>query len=343
MALAAGRGPLTLRLSPADEPGRTGKREMTKNIRLWAALVATVFALAACGGGDSPSTSEEVTPGATEAGASEDAAAPTKDEFIDAALEECKAVNAALDENEPEGDPFSPNATEEDKEKGIAYLQAAADGYGSFAQTLRDLGFPEEDAEAAEALVDRADESASAFGEAAAAAEEDIQSAQPLVGQAFQSFGALDQAAKDVGIGNIEECEEEAEPKEEVAEGANEVPVTPVGENGESYDFEFEQPVPAGQTAFVMENTDDEPHFMFVAKITGDKSLDEILEAEKEGGNPEEHAEEVGGSDEAAPGEKVVLNVENLEPGTYGMLCYIPGPDGEPHAYNGMAVEFEVE
>ena len=316
---------------------------MTKNIRLWAALVVAVFAVAACGGGDSTSTSSGSTTEPTEVAATEDTAAPTKDEWIDAAIEECNAVNAALDETEPEGDPFAQGATDEDREAGVAYLRAAGEGLGTFAQNLRDLGFPEEDPEGAEAIVDSADASSSAFEEAATAAEEDFASAQPMVGQAFQSMGALEQAASDYGIGSLEDCKKEADPKEEVAEGANEVPVTPVGENGESYDFEFEQPVPAGQTAFVMDNTDDEPHFMFVAKITGDKNLNQILKAEQEGGNPEEHAEEVGGSDDAAPGEQVVLNIENLEPGTYGMLCYIPGPEGEPHAYNGMAVEFEVE
>jgi uncharacterized cupredoxin-like copper-binding protein len=309
---------------------------MTRTMRCWAALVVAVLALAACGGG----TADDATPDA--AGDTEAAGAPTKDEWIDQAIVECEAVNAAMDESEPQGDPFSPSATDEDRQQGINFLQAAADGLGSFAQNLRDFGFPEEDPDGAEAIVDAADESAQAFGDAVAAAEEDFDSAQPAVGQAFGSFGPLEQAANDYGIGSLEDCQKEAAPAEEVAEGANEVPVTAVGGDG-TYDFVFDQPVPAGKTAFVMDNADEEPHFMFVAKLTGDLSLDEILEAEQEGQDPEEHAEEVGGSDDARPGEQVVLNVENLEAGTYGMLCYIPGPDGQPHAYNGMAVEFTVE
>jgi uncharacterized cupredoxin-like copper-binding protein len=312
---------------------------MTRMMRRWVALVVAVLVLGACGGG-AGTGSDDATPDA--AGETEATAAPTKDEWIDQAIVECEAVNAALDETEPAGDPFSPSATDEDRQQGISYLQAAADGLGTFSQNLRDFGIPEEDPEGAEAIVDAADASAEAFGEAVAAAEEDFASAQPAVGQAFGSFGPLEQAANDYGIGSLEDCQKEAAPAEEVAEGANEVPVVAVGD-GETYDFEFEQPVPAGKTAFVMDNQDDEPHFMFVAKLTGDLSLDEILEAEQEGQDPDEHAEEVGGSDDAGPGEQVVLNVENLEAGTYGMLCYIPGPDGEPHAYNGMAVEFEVQ
>ena len=32
----------------------------------------------------------------------------------------------------------------------------------------------------------------------------------------------------------------------------------------------------------------------------------------------------------------------NLEPGTYTLVCFFPGPDGAPHAANGMVAQFEV-
>ena len=32
----------------------------------------------------------------------------------------------------------------------------------------------------------------------------------------------------------------------------------------------------------------------------------------------------------------------NLEPGTYTLVCFFPGPDGAPHAANGMIAQFEV-
>ena len=314
---------------------------MTHALRRGAAVLAALLTLAACGGDGG--TTADPTVAATEATEAAGTAAPTKDEFIDQVMAECETVDKAIADAEPEGDPFSPEATDEDRQAGVDYLRIVGEGLSGFSSNLRDFGLPEEDREGAEAIVDRADEASTAFSEAATAAEEDFAASQPQVGQAFGTMGQLESAAQDFGIGSLEECQKEPEPKATVAEGANEVPVTPVGENGESYDFEFEQPVPAGQTAFVMDNTDDEAHFMFVVKVTGKKSLDEIIEAEQQGEDPEAHAEEVGGSDDAAPGEQVVLNVENLEPGTYGMLCYIPGPEGEPHAYNGMAVEFEVE
>jgi hypothetical protein len=48
-------------------------------------------------------------------------------------------------------------------------------------------------------------------------------------------------------------------------------------------------------------------------------------------------------SDVAASGEEAVLTIENLEPGEYAMVCFIPAPDGQPHAFLGMAVGFTVE
>lgn len=32
----------------------------------------------------------------------------------------------------------------------------------------------------------------------------------------------------------------------------------------------------------------------------------------------------------------------NLGPGEYGMVCFVPAPDGEPHAYKRMAAGFTV-
>lgn len=42
------------------------------------------------------------------------------------------------------------------------------------------------------------------------------------------------------------------------------------------------------------------------------------------------------------PGATVDIGLVNLEPGTYTLLCFIPGPDGAPHAANGMIAQFEV-
>ena len=43
------------------------------------------------------------------------------------------------------------------------------------------------------------------------------------------------------------------------------------------------------------------------------------------------------------PGETRNLALLNLEPGTYTLICFLPGPDGVPHAVNGMIAQFEVD
>jgi plastocyanin len=42
-----------------------------------------------------------------------------------------------------------------------------------------------------------------------------------------------------------------------------------------------------------------------------------------------------GGADEEA----ITFDVE---PGNYGVLCFVPAPDGTPHAFMGMQKEFTV-
>lgn len=103
------------------------------------------------------------------------------------------------------------------------------------------------------------------------------------------------------------------------------------------YDFAFDAP-PPGAVSFVMSNEGDEHHFMGIGKLNQGVTLDEALQAD----DPSSVTELLAESDVAGPGEEAVLTFEDLEPGTYGMVCFIPAPDGEPHAFKGMAIEFEV-
>lgn len=318
------------------------------NMRTWAATAVAVLALSACGGGsgdDPASESPETSAGAPSEEASDVAAAPTMDEWVDQALEECEAVNKATADAEPEGDPFSPQATKADQQQGIEFLSTFGTSMRTFAGNLEEIGYPAENADAAEGLVTAAETSAQAFEDAAAAAKEDFAKAQGPVGKAFGTFGQLEAAAKEVGIGDLENCKREGKKAEEVAAGANEVPVEAVETDG-TYLFKFDKTVAAGKTAFVMENKDDEPHFMALVQLTEPGALDKALQAEAKGDSKAADkfikSEDVGGSEEAAPGEQAVANVD-LKPGTYGMLCFIPGPDGKPHAFNGMAIEFAVK
>ncbi|CAN5725678.1 hypothetical protein BH23CHL5_BH23CHL5_09080 [soil metagenome] len=50
----------------------------------------------------------------------------------------------------------------------------------------------------------------------------------------------------------------------------------------------------------------------------------------------------VGGVFDIFPGQTADLALVNLEPGTYTLLCFYPGPSGLPHAADGLIGEFEI-
>lgn len=327
------------------------------NMRIWAAGLVAAVALSGCGGETAPgggSEAPEETSAAEETSAPTEAAsadsteatadAPTTDEFIEQALVECEAVNEATRAAEPKGDPFGPKATEEDQQQAVTFLSTFGESLRTFAGNLEELGYPEDNAEAAEQMVTAAEESADAFETAASAAEKDFAKAQAPVGQAFGSIGQLSAAAAELGIADLENCTREKQ-SARAAPGAAEVPVV-ADKKGDRYVFEFDQPVKAGKTAFVLKNEDDESHFIALVELAGPRTLQKALAAEKKGDSKAADQyiknEDVGGVEEAPPGEESVGNVD-LEPGTYAMLCFIPGPDGQPHAFNGMAVEFEAK
>ena len=327
------------------------------NMRTWAAGMVVALALSGCGGeaapgGESEAPEESAAPEETttpteaaSAAASEDSAgAPTTDEFIEQALVECQAVNEATKAAEPKGDPFGPDATEEDKQQAVEFLATFGESLRTFAGNLEELGYPEENAEAAEKMVSAAEDSADAFDNAAEVAGKNFAKAQAAVGQAFGSVGQLSAAAAEVGIADLENCKRERETTE-AQPGAAEVPVVAKKE-GNKYVFEFDKTLEAGKTAFVLKNEDDESHFIALVQLTGPGALQKALQAEAKGDSKGADKyiknEDVGGVEEAPPGGEMVGNVD-LKPGTYGMLCFIPGPDGQPHAFNGMAVEFEVQ
>jgi uncharacterized cupredoxin-like copper-binding protein len=103
------------------------------------------------------------------------------------------------------------------------------------------------------------------------------------------------------------------------------------------YNFEFEAP-PAGPVSFVMTNDGAEPHYLGIGKLRPGVTVEEGIYAD----DPNEVIEWSADSNVALPGQETVLTFENLEPGEYAMVCFIPSPDGQPHAHLGMAVEFSV-
>jgi uncharacterized cupredoxin-like copper-binding protein len=101
--------------------------------------------------------------------------------------------------------------------------------------------------------------------------------------------------------------------------------------------------VAAGKVSFVLVNEGQEAHFLALSKIAEGHTIEEALAFD---GDPEEagiveNAEYETGL--AAPGgEDEEIVTLDLEAGDYALLCFIPGPDGTPHAFSGMAVPYTV-
>ena len=90
---------------------------------------------------------------------------------------------------------------------------------------------------------------------------------------------------------------------------------------------------------FTLENEGEEPHELYLFFISGDQSVEELLELSEE-----EVSEFTQAVDrvEAAPGESAEFTA-GLVPGRFGYVCFVEAPDGTPHAFLGMAGEFTVE
>jgi len=96
----------------------------------------------------------------------------------------------------------------------------------------------------------------------------------------------------------------------------------------------------SGRTSLVLVNDGAEAHFLAVAKLADGVTLEEAMMAEDPTGLIEG---EWGTQLAAAGGEDEEIITLDLESGTYGFMCWIPGPDGTPHAILGMAQEVVVE
>jgi hypothetical protein len=121
------------------------------------------------------------------------------------------------------------------------------------------------------------------------------------------------------------------------------VPAVPLGL--QEYAFVYNKAaVEGGNFAFEAVNTGEELHEVLIVSIEGSGSLLELIEAadpEAEGLPEGLRFAEFGGF--VAPGDEanVVLS-EPLSPGRYGLLCFLPAPDGTPHVLLGMWSEFTV-
>jgi hypothetical protein len=118
-------------------------------------------------------------------------------------------------------------------------------------------------------------------------------------------------------------------------------PVSPV--NIVATDFAFEMPdtVSSGVVLMNLVNHGRELHHVTLAKLEGDKTIENFKAVMKEPGPPPPWLKFVGGPNPAAPGQ-TISGATVLTPGQYLAICFIPSPDGAPHVAKGMIRPFTV-
>ena len=238
------------------------------------------------------------------------------------------------------GDDDDTEAATDDTTTTLAEGEPAAGEYDDYCAAIEELdsqeGPPTEEQllELKEIRPDSIGEETDMVADAFIAADGDIGAvfSDPAVEEAFS---AMEEHDAEVCGFEVDE-EEDEEVATEPLDGAEVIPVTAV-------DFGFEgipDQVPAGAVSFELTNDGEAAHEMIMFKLGEGVVLDDLLASEEE--PSEEEARDVGGTF-APPGEGgAFLNADNLEPGTYAVICFIPGPEGKAHYELGMKQTFTV-
>lgn len=106
------------------------------------------------------------------------------------------------------------------------------------------------------------------------------------------------------------------------------------------YSFEMPDEVPGGVVTFGVTNVGSQPHEMGFVALEESRGLQDIEAALEKGGFPD-WAEDMAGIPVVSPGLETSMT-RDLAEGTYAFLCFLPTPEGAPHAMEGMVKVFEV-
>ena len=105
-----------------------------------------------------------------------------------------------------------------------------------------------------------------------------------------------------------------------------------------------------GNIDITFDNPDSAAHEAQIVKLKDGKTIQDVLRDMQQGGE-EAAAGDIAGNPEemnyGTPallygGERAEVVSDRMEPGTYGVVCFLPGPDGMPHVAMGMAAQFTV-
>ena len=98
--------------------------------------------------------------------------------------------------------------------------------------------------------------------------------------------------------------------------------------------------IDGGVVSMRFRNTGKEPHEFALSRIDEGHTIDETVQ-DLLANEDVPYATDIGGVPLLSPGDEITIT-RRLEPGTYGLLCFFPSPNGKPHVELGMKREFRV-
>jgi hypothetical protein len=101
------------------------------------------------------------------------------------------------------------------------------------------------------------------------------------------------------------------------------------------YGYAGPDTIPAGLTELRLVNAGSELHHMQLVRLDDGRTATQLVTAIAAGGPEPEWAEMVGGPNAISPGSSAA-SIQELRPGHYAILCFIPSADGVHHFAKGM-------
>lgn len=119
------------------------------------------------------------------------------------------------------------------------------------------------------------------------------------------------------------------------------VPAGDIGLTLMEYSFALSQTPTAGTHTFTVTNQGKEAHEVVLVQLAPGVTMDQAVAWFEGGEQGPPPVAPVGGLSGMNPGQ-VQNFTADLAPGTYGLICFVPGPDGAPHFAHGMAATFTI-
>ena len=107
------------------------------------------------------------------------------------------------------------------------------------------------------------------------------------------------------------------------------------------YTFTLSKPLVAGKQLIKVENGAAQPHEVVLVQLAPGKTMEDVAKwvADMKGPPP---GKPIGGIPGFPKGKNAFFEA-TLEPGDYGMVCFLPdAKDGKPHVQHGMMKQFKV-